>query len=83
MILIDGIIEDIDNTINALFESSYLSISVIIIGIGNADFSNMNVIDADDDPLYDNNGRKADKDLVQFVSYKDFKNDGQKFLNKF
>ena len=82
MILTDGIIEDMDDTINALVESSYLPISVIIIGIGNADFSNMDVLDADDDPLYDNNGRKADRDLVQFVHYKDFKNDGQKLAEQ-
>ena len=82
MILTDGIIEDMDDTINALVESSYLPISVIIIGIGNADFSNMDVLDADDDPLYDNNGRKADRDLVQFVPYKDFKNDGRKLAEQ-
>ena len=29
-----------------------------------------------------NNGRKADRDLVQFVPYKDFKNDGQKFAEQ-
>ena len=82
MILTDGIIEDMDDTINALVESSYLPISVIIIGIGNADFSNMDVLDADDEPLYDNNGRKADRDLVQFVPYKEFKNDGQKLAEQ-
>ena len=71
-----------DDTIDALVEASYLPISVIIIGIGNADFSNMDVLDADEDPLYDNNGRKADRDLVQFVPYKDFKNNGQKLAEQ-
>ena len=82
MILTDGIIEDMDDTINALVESSFLPISVIIIGIGTADFTNMDVLDADDDPLYDDNGRKADRDLVQFVPYKDFRNDGQKLAEQ-
>ena len=82
MILTDGIIEDMDETINALVESSYLPISVIIIGIGNADFTNMDILDADDDPLYDKNGRKADRDLVQFVPFKEFKNDGQKLAEQ-
>ena len=82
MILTDGIIEDMDDTINSLVEASYLPISVIIIGIGNADFSNMNVLDADDEPLIDRNGRKADRDLVQFVPYKDFKNDGRKLAEQ-
>ena len=82
MILTDGIIEDMDDTINSLVEASYVPISVIIIGIGNADFSNMDVLDADEDPLYDNNGRKADRDLVQFVPFKEFRNDGQKLAEQ-
>ena len=82
LVLTDGIIEDMDDTIDALVESSFLPISVIIIGIGNADFTNMNILDADDDPLYDKNGRKADRDLVQFVPFKDFKNDGEKLAEQ-
>ena len=82
MILTDGIIEDMDETINSLVEASYLPISVIIIGIGNADFSNMDVLDADEEPLYDSNGRKADRDLVQFVPFKEFKNDGAKLAEQ-
>lgn len=82
MILTDGIIEDMDDTIDALVEASYLPISVIIIGIGTADFTNMDVLDADEEPLYDRNGRKADRDLVQFVPFKDFKNDGQKLAEQ-
>ena len=82
MILTDGIIEDMDDTINSLVEASYLPISVIIIGIGNADFTNMNVLDADDEPLIDNNGRKADRDLVQFVPYREFQNNGRKLAEQ-
>ena len=82
MILTDGIIGDMDETINALVESSYLPISVIIIGIGNADFTNMDILDADEDPLYDKNMRKADRDLVQFVPFRDFQNDGQKLAEQ-
>ena len=82
MILTDGIIEDMDQTIDSLVEASFLPISVIIIGIGNADFSNMDVLDADDEPLVDSNNRKSDRDLVQFVPYKDFKNNGQKLAEQ-
>ena len=82
MILTDGIIEDMDDTINSLVEASFLPISVIIIGIGNADFSNMDVLDADEEPLVDSKGRKADRDLVQFVPYKKFQNNGQKLAEE-
>ena len=77
MILTDGIIDDMDDTIDSLVEASFLPISVIIIGIGDADFSNMNVLDADDEPLVDRNGRKSDRDLVQFVPFKKFSYNGQ------
>ena len=82
MILTDGIIEDIDETINALVEASFLPISVIIIGIGNADFSNMNILDADEEPLYDDKNRKASRDLVQFVPFNDFKDNPNKLAEK-
>ena len=82
MILTDGIIEDMDDTINSLVEASFLPISVIIIGIGTADFSNMEFLDADDEPLYDQNHRKADRDLVQFVPYRNFQNNGQKLAEQ-
>jgi len=78
MILTDGIIDDMKETINALVEASYLPISVIIIGIGNANFDNMDILDADDNPLFDSNNRKADRDLVQFVPFNRFQNDGEK-----
>ena len=78
MILTDGIINDMNETIDSLVESSFLPISVIIIGIGDTDFTNMHKLDADDDPLYDKKERKADRDLVQFVPFKDYQNDGEK-----
>ena len=77
MILTDGIIDDMDDTIDSLVEASYLPISVIIIGIGDADFTNMDILDADDEPLIDKNGRKADRDLVQFVPFKKYSYNGQ------
>lgn len=77
MILTDGIIDDMDETIDALVEASFLPISIIIIGIGNADFSNMNFLDADDEPLRDRSGRKADRDLVQFVPFKKYSYNGE------
>ena len=82
MILTDGIINDMNETIDSLVKASFLPISVIIIGIGDEDFSNMKKLDADDDPLYDKNERKADRDLVQFVPFIKFQNDGQKLAEQ-
>ena len=82
MILTDGQIGDMRETIDALVEASYLPISVIIVGIGNGPFGNMDILDADENPLFDKNGRKADRDLVQFVPFDNFKNDGDKLAEQ-
>ena len=82
MILTDGMIDDMAETKDSLVAASFLPISVIIIGIGNGDFRNMNVLDADEYPLYDRTGRKADRDLVQFVPYNQFKNNPQKLAEQ-
>jgi hypothetical protein len=53
--LTDGVIHDMDNTINSIISAAFLPISIIIIGIGNADFTDMVVLDGDDG-LYNNQG---------------------------
>lgn len=73
MILTDGLINDMDATIDVLVECDVYPLSVIIIGIGNADFSNMNVLDGDDEPLVSTKGVKTRRDLVQFVEFNKFK----------
>lgn len=45
--------------------------SIIIVGVGNADFEKMEELDADTVPL-EVQGVRAARDITQFVSYKDF-----------
>ena len=78
MFLTDGQISDIDETIDELVEASFLPISVIIIGIGNNDFRQMDILDADENPLYNRKQIKAARDLVQFVPFNQFRHDSQK-----
>ncbi|MBO6244043.1 MAG: hypothetical protein J6O41_05725, partial [Clostridia bacterium] len=59
MFLTAQIFDDMDETIDALVEASFYPISVIIVGIGDADFSSMDVLDADIEPLIDSRNRKA------------------------
>ena len=82
LILTDGQISDLPDTIDQMVEASFLPISVIIVGIGNGDFSSMDVLDADENPLYDRKGRKADRDLVQFVPFNRYKNDPAKLAEQ-
>ena len=53
-ILTDGVINDMQKTIDEIVRGSSLPISVIIVGIGEADFETMEVLDADDEALYSN-----------------------------
>ncbi len=47
LIITDGIITDVAATQDAIVAASSLPLSVIIVGVGNADFSQMQVLDGD------------------------------------
>ena len=64
LMLTDGVISDMKDTIDQLVIGSSLPLSVIIIGIGNANFNQMNILDADDNPLKSREGIQAARDLV-------------------
>ena len=68
LILTDGEIHDMNETKNVIVENSFLPISVVIVGIGNADFSKMCELDGDNG-LYASNGKKSPRDIVQFVPF--------------
>ncbi|XP_031627870.1 copine-8-like [Contarinia nasturtii] len=71
LIITDGIISDIKHTINAIIDASKLPISIIIVGVGDADFGAMDELDSDDCRL-SINGRTAERDIVQFVPLNQF-----------
>ncbi len=68
LIITDGAINDMPATIRELIELSKLPVSVVIVGVGNADFSSMNALDCDGGLLRDSMGTAA-RDVVQFVPY--------------
>lgn len=51
-------------SIDDIIASSHLPLSVIIIGIGDANFKNMSILDNDDKSMVDSKGNKAIRDLV-------------------
>lgn len=52
-----------DKTIDEIFRAADLPLSIIIIGIGNADFDLMETLDGDDG-LYNSRGQRCWRDLV-------------------
>ncbi|TDG97083.1 hypothetical protein EPR50_G00222290 [Perca flavescens] len=72
LIITDGVITDLDQTRTAIVEASRLPMSIIIVGVGGADFSEMEALDSDDKLLCSARGDVASRDIVQFVPFRDF-----------
>lgn len=70
MILTDGDITDKQETIAAIVRASHVPMSIIIIGVGDEDFEEMDILDSDKGMLEDEAGNKAARDIVQFVPFK-------------
>ncbi|XGW30831.1 hypothetical protein V3C99_009637, partial [Haemonchus contortus] len=71
LIITDGAISDMSNTKRAIINASYLPLSIIIVGVGDEDFSSMNELDSDD-MMLSHDGKTAQRDIVQFVALRDF-----------
>jgi hypothetical protein len=72
LILTDGTISDQQDTIDAIVAAAEHPISIIIVGVGSADFDQMNVLDGDGGRLRDSRGKFASHDIVQFVPFRQF-----------
>ncbi|XP_030042611.1 copine-6 [Microcaecilia unicolor] len=73
LIITDGVVSDMAETREAVVRASRLPMSIIIVGVGNADFSDMRMLDGDDGTLHSTKGEPAARDIVQFVPFRDFK----------
>ncbi|XP_033110613.1 copine-8-like [Anneissia japonica] len=71
LIITDGVISDMDLTKDAIIRASGLPMSIIIIGVGPAEFDAMEELDADKGPLQ-NHGKVAQRDIVQFVPFREY-----------
>lgn len=71
LLLTDGAVTDEDETVRAIVEASSVPLSIIIVGVGNADFSTMRMLDGDGAPLA-HQGRCCERDVVQFVPFVQF-----------
>ncbi|KAM6908752.1 copine-3-like isoform 2-T3 [Lycodopsis pacificus] len=80
LIITDGVITDMDQTRSAIVNASRLPMSIIIVGVGGADFSAMEFLDGDDGNLRSAAGEAAMRDIVQFVPFRQFQNAGSAAL---
>ncbi|EDQ88285.1 uncharacterized protein MONBRDRAFT_26531 [Monosiga brevicollis MX1] len=71
LILTDGAVSDFNDTAREIVAASSLPLSIIIVGVGNADFGMMEQLDGDEVPLT-YQGRQPERDIVQFVPFRKF-----------
>lgn len=72
LLLTDGLICDMRETVDAILDAADKPISIVIVGVGNADFEAMYSLDADYEPLTSGD-RTMQRDIVQFVPFNEFK----------
>ncbi|XP_068381975.1 copine-3 isoform X2 [Eschrichtius robustus] len=74
LIITDGVITDLDETRQAIVNAAKLPMSIIIVGVGGADFGAMEFLDGDGGSLRSPSGEVAIRDIVQFVPFRQFQN---------
>jgi len=75
LILTDGLVNDMEATIASLVAASTQPLSIIIIGVGNENFSGMKVLDGDGVRLR-SGATVAARDIVQFVPFAEYVSKG-------
>lgn len=69
----DGVIADLDETRQAIVNAAKLPMSIIIVGVGGADFSAMEFLDGDGGRLRAPSGEVTIRDIVQSVPFRQFR----------
>ncbi|KAG8067854.1 hypothetical protein GUJ93_ZPchr0005g15471 [Zizania palustris] len=78
LIITDGVLTDIQETKDSIVRASDLPLSILIVGVGNADFKQMEILDGDfGRRLESSTGRIATRDIVQFVPMSEVQQGGQ------
>eukprot|EP00826_Nyctotherus_ovalis_P031930 TRINITY_DN2571_c0_g2_i8.p1 TRINITY_DN2571_c0_g2~~TRINITY_DN2571_c0_g2_i8.p1 ORF type:complete len:496 (-),score=78.55 TRINITY_DN2571_c0_g2_i8:164-1651(-) len=83
LMITDGLITDMENTIDEIVRCSGLPMSIIITGVGDANFHDMDRLDSDTQPLFSKKlGKYAVRDMVQFVPFNKFAGNAQELARQ-
>ncbi|KAJ7555603.1 hypothetical protein O6H91_05G046500 [Diphasiastrum complanatum] len=74
LIITDGVITDSSPSITALARASTLPLSVFIVGVGGADFSEMEILDSEKHGMVTPDGQFAVRNIVKFSAMRDLLN---------
>jgi len=70
LIITDGDVTNFRETLDTIVENSNKAMSIIIVGVGKKDFTDMNVLDSDNKKLVSSSGKEAVRDIVNFIQLK-------------
>ncbi|TKS71224.1 Copine-9 [Collichthys lucidus] len=71
LMITDGVISDMAQTKESVVNAASLPMSIIIVGVGPAEFDAMEELDGDEVRV-SSRGRFAERDIVQFVPFRDY-----------
>uniref|UniRef100_A0A0E0NFM2 C2 domain-containing protein n=1 Tax=Oryza rufipogon TaxID=4529 RepID=A0A0E0NFM2_ORYRU len=72
LIVTDGVVTDFQETIDAIIKASDFPLSILVVGVGGADFKEMEFLDPNKgERLESSTGRVASRDMIQFAPMKD------------
>ena len=73
LVLTDGDLHDYQETVDLIVAASSLPLSVLIVGIGYENFFQLKKLDGDKRQLVDSQGRKCERDVVQFLPFRKYR----------
>jgi len=79
LVITDDSMNDIDATMDQVIAASNQALAIVIIGVGNGDFSEMKALDSDKQ-LLKHGSHTAARDIVQFVPYREAASRGSAVL---
>jgi len=82
VIITAGQVEDLQTTIDLLVEIAHLPISIVLVGVGNHDFSAMEKLDGDKKWLRNSKKKLTKRDIVNFVDFEECAHDPEKLMKR-
>jgi len=82
LLITDGDVTSFRETIDAIVNNSHKALSIIIVGVGDCNFTDMNVLDSDNKKLVSSTGKEAERDIVNFIPLNKYRDDSPAELSQ-
>lgn len=72
IILTDGTVDDFNDTVDKIIEASNLPLSIVIVCLGDGDFTQIKKLDQDEVPLQSEKKGICKRDMIDVINFKDY-----------